>query len=254
MLLALFGCTEKADPNNDPHSQGPQTPAQPGKVYIIVTDTSFAPFEFPDAQGNYIGIDMEILAAIAKDQGFEYTVNPIGFNAALQALSSGEADGMIAGMNKGDITKIAKACYPAGDELDKFVKDDKNAGDYGKGDANLTAKNFKAEENGDKATATVTITLKGKIGNMSVEYKDLECKNITFRKIDGKWYHADIMYDMAEGIDSYYHFLVSDTFFAGRGTWFLPNGYNNAVYTTLPQCPDMYDMDRATGVPGVSVP
>lgn len=76
-----------------------------GDKYLIVTDTTFAPFEFQDADGNYVGIDMEILAAIAKDQGFEYELNPVGFNAALIALESGQSDGMIAGMSITDERK-----------------------------------------------------------------------------------------------------------------------------------------------------
>ena len=39
--------------------------------YLIATDTTFAPFEYED-NGTMVGIDMDILAAIAEDQGFEY--------------------------------------------------------------------------------------------------------------------------------------------------------------------------------------
>jgi polar amino acid transport system substrate-binding protein len=76
-----------------------------GKTYIIATDTTFAPFEFQDAGGNYVGIDMDLLAAIAADQGFEYEVNALGFDAALQAVTSGQADGVIAGMSITDERK-----------------------------------------------------------------------------------------------------------------------------------------------------
>lgn len=69
------------------------------KVYSIATDTVFAPFEFEDAQGNYVGIDMDIVAAVAEDQGFKYEINPLGFSAALTAIQAGQADGMIAGMS-----------------------------------------------------------------------------------------------------------------------------------------------------------
>ena len=69
------------------------------KTYVIATDTTFAPFEFVDESGEMVGIDMDILAAIAKDQGFEYEVRPLGFNAALQALESKQVDGVIAGMS-----------------------------------------------------------------------------------------------------------------------------------------------------------
>lgn len=70
-----------------------------GKTYIIATDTTFAPFEFQNEAGEYVGIDIELLAAIAEDQGFEYELQALGFNAAVQALEAGQADGVIAGMS-----------------------------------------------------------------------------------------------------------------------------------------------------------
>ena len=69
------------------------------KKYIIATDTTFAPFEFQDKDGNYVGIDIELLAAIAEDQGFEYELQVLGFNAAVQALEASQVDGVIAGMS-----------------------------------------------------------------------------------------------------------------------------------------------------------
>ena len=38
------------------------------KVWKIVTDTAFKPFEYTDDSGNFVGIDVDILAAIAEDQ------------------------------------------------------------------------------------------------------------------------------------------------------------------------------------------
>lgn len=69
------------------------------KVYNIATDTTFAPFEFQNDAGEYVGVDIELLAAIAEDQGFEYKLNPLGFNAAVAALESNQTDGVIAGMS-----------------------------------------------------------------------------------------------------------------------------------------------------------
>ena len=43
-----------------------------GKKWVIATDTAFKPFEYTDDAGEFVGIDVDILAAIAKDQGFEY--------------------------------------------------------------------------------------------------------------------------------------------------------------------------------------
>jgi len=82
------------------------------RVYTIATDTTFAPFEFTDSKGDFVGIDMDILAAIAADQGFEYVINSVGFDAALQALTSGQADGVIAGMS---ITEERKEVFDFSD-------------------------------------------------------------------------------------------------------------------------------------------
>lgn len=46
--------------------------------YAIATDTAFRPFEYTDDTGALVGIDVEILAAIAEDQGFTYTIEPLG--------------------------------------------------------------------------------------------------------------------------------------------------------------------------------
>jgi len=69
------------------------------KVYNIATDTTFAPFEFQNDAGEYVGIDIDILAAVAEDQGFEYELNPLGFSAAVAALESNQTDAVIAGMS-----------------------------------------------------------------------------------------------------------------------------------------------------------
>ena len=58
------------------------------KTYIIATDTTFAPFEFEDESGNKVGIDMDLIKAIAADQGFEVEIQALGFNAALQVKIS----------------------------------------------------------------------------------------------------------------------------------------------------------------------
>lgn len=67
------------------------------KVWVVATDTVFRPFEYTDANGNFVGIDVEILDAVAKDQGFEYQLNSLGWDASIAACQAGQADGMIAG-------------------------------------------------------------------------------------------------------------------------------------------------------------
>ena len=102
----MVGCSnDKA--NDDAETQPEETTTEatteettePAKTYIIATDTTFAPFEFTNEKGEFVGIDVEILAAVAKDQGFEYELQSLGFDASLTAVQSGAADGMIAGMS-----------------------------------------------------------------------------------------------------------------------------------------------------------
>jgi len=85
--------------------------AAPTPNYIITTDATYPPFDFQDKNNQYTGIDQEILKTIAKRQGFTYTLKPMSFNAATQSVSSGQADGVIAGMS---ITEERKAVFDFG--------------------------------------------------------------------------------------------------------------------------------------------
>ena len=65
--------------------------------YTFGTDTAFRPFEYTDETGTLVGIDVELLAAIAEDQGFTYTIEPLGWDASIAACQAGQKDAMIAG-------------------------------------------------------------------------------------------------------------------------------------------------------------
>ena len=101
LSLSLFaGCSSSSD-----DAQGDTATDDTAKVYTIATDTTFMPFEFQDDNGNYVGVDVDLLAAIAEDQGFEYELQPLGFDAACAALESDQVDGVIAGMSITDVRK-----------------------------------------------------------------------------------------------------------------------------------------------------
>lgn len=101
MALAMAACSQPT--TNEPEDQDTPDPANEpdsSKTYVIASDTAFPPFESLDTATNtYVGIDMDILAAIAEDQDLDITVNNVGFKAALGAVTTGQADGMIAGMS-----------------------------------------------------------------------------------------------------------------------------------------------------------
>jgi len=123
------------------------------KTYVIATDTQFPPFEFTDSSQKFVGIDVDILDAIAKDQGFSYKLNSLGFDAALVAVQSGQADAIMAGCSITDERKqkfdFSDAYYNAevtmavaqGSDIKSFddlkgkkvaIKTGTNGGDYAK--------------------------------------------------------------------------------------------------------------------------
>ena len=57
LSLAACGSNEKAE----------ETQAASAKKWVVATDTVFKPFEYTDASGNFVGIDVDILAAVAAD-------------------------------------------------------------------------------------------------------------------------------------------------------------------------------------------
>ena len=109
MVLGLVGCGSKAEEPAAPAEETADTTEEAadtaeeadtsdaGKKWIIATDTAFKPFEYKDDSGEYVGIDVDILAAIAEDQGFDYDLQALGWDASIAACQAGQADGMIAG-------------------------------------------------------------------------------------------------------------------------------------------------------------
>lgn len=103
-ILEKYGYSDKK--YADSSAQKVESGVTPSKKYIIYSDNAFAPFEYLDTATNqYTGVDMDILAAVAKDQGFEYEVKNEGFDASMGAVQSGQADAMIAGMTITDERK-----------------------------------------------------------------------------------------------------------------------------------------------------
>lgn len=77
------------------------------KKWIIVTETYFKPFEYTNENNEFVGIDVDILAAIAKDQGFSYDLVPMGFDASVASCNAGLSDAILAGTSVTDERKDA---------------------------------------------------------------------------------------------------------------------------------------------------
>lgn len=82
------------------------------KTLVVGCDTNFMPFEFKQG-GEYVGFDIDIWAAIAKDIGLEYELQPMDFNGLIPALQSGNIDVAIAGMTiKSKREEVVDFAYP----------------------------------------------------------------------------------------------------------------------------------------------
>lgn len=101
--LAACGGTSNGDSNAENNSSNSASGDE--KVWVIASDTVFKPFEYTDASGNFVGIDVDLVAAIAEDQGFQYDIQSLGWDAALAACQAGQADGLIAGASITDERK-----------------------------------------------------------------------------------------------------------------------------------------------------
>lgn len=115
MAASMMACGSEAAPAEAPAAEATEeaaassaeeaaSPAVEGKV-IIATDTVFRPFEYTDANGEFVGIDVDILAAVCEDQGIDYELQSLGWDAAIAACQAGQANGMIAGASITDERK-----------------------------------------------------------------------------------------------------------------------------------------------------
>ena len=75
-----------------------------GKVYKVGIDTTYPPFEFEEA-GEYKGIDIDIINAIAKNQGIKIEFSPMDFGGIIPAMQADQLDIAIAGMSITDDRK-----------------------------------------------------------------------------------------------------------------------------------------------------
>lgn len=103
MAVTLVGCGTKK--NEETPAAVEETSAATAnaeeatgdKTWVIATDTVFKPFEFTNEKNQFVGIDVDIIAAIAEDQGFKYDLQSLGWDAAVAAVQVGQADAIIAG-------------------------------------------------------------------------------------------------------------------------------------------------------------
>lgn len=74
------------------------------KELIVATDTAFVPFEYKEGD-KYVGFDIDLWDALAKDIGVAYKLQPMDFGGIIPGLQTGQIDVGLAGITIKDERK-----------------------------------------------------------------------------------------------------------------------------------------------------
>lgn len=88
MLCCFAGCGAKED-----------------NVLTMGTNATFPPYEYVDDNGNIVGIDAEIAAALAEKLGMTLEIKDMEFDSLITACAGGSVDVVLAGMTVTDERK-----------------------------------------------------------------------------------------------------------------------------------------------------
>ena len=88
LSLGLVGCGKKAENTSN------------AKVLKLGAEMTFPPFEFQEeGSKEYVGFDMDLARALAKQMGYELQIQNIGFDGLIPALEAGNIDIIVSGMS-----------------------------------------------------------------------------------------------------------------------------------------------------------
>ncbi len=97
MLAALAtGCGGSKD--NEKKDTSTQQPAAKQKI-IVGSDTTFAPLEFADEKGNYVGFDVDLINEIAAVENLEVDFRSMPFDGLIAGLVANQIDVAISSMS-----------------------------------------------------------------------------------------------------------------------------------------------------------
>ena len=102
--LGLMGCnnSSKVEETNTAAAGEASAESQPAeanpnqKSYKVLTDGDGMPFTFRDAQGKVQGFDVDVMNAIAADQGFSVSYDILPWNTILPSMAENKGDLAIA--------------------------------------------------------------------------------------------------------------------------------------------------------------
>lgn len=77
-----------------------------GGKLVMGTSAGFPPFEYLDDKNQVIGVDVDIMAAVAKKLGKELVVENMDFDGLIPAVNSGKIEAIAAGLTVNDERKV----------------------------------------------------------------------------------------------------------------------------------------------------
>ena len=88
-----------------PASASAAAPAAEGKEYKVAMNAQFPPFESMNSAGQIEGFDVDVMNAIAKEEGFKVTYHQQAWDGIFASLKAGDNDILISGITITDDRK-----------------------------------------------------------------------------------------------------------------------------------------------------
>lgn len=97
LTALLFACggdsgTDKESSGNSSETSEPADSDGEIQKLVVGTDATYAPMEYMDDSGEIVGIDIDIVNAIAEEVGIEVEFKNIGWDPLFPAVKNGEVD------------------------------------------------------------------------------------------------------------------------------------------------------------------
>ena len=109
-ILAACGGQSSTSSSTTPTASAPASassaaPAADGQEYKVAMNSQFPPFESMNSSGQIEGFDVDVMNAIAKEEGFKVTYHQQAWDGIFASLKAGDNDILISGITITDERK-----------------------------------------------------------------------------------------------------------------------------------------------------
>lgn len=106
LLLGVSGCGKSAETEK----QAPAFKAGAEKVLRVGGEATYPPFLFKDEHGHYVGFEMDLIKAVAKEIGAEVAYTDMPFSQFMTAVENKKVDVVISAV-EGTAERAEKAAF-----------------------------------------------------------------------------------------------------------------------------------------------